>query len=253
MIEILDEIDRICKKHSLTYFLIGGTLLGAVRHEGYIPWDDDLDIAMPREDYIKFEEACKTDLGDKFFLHSPSTDPEYPMVMPKMRAKNTAFVQKTHVNSKMYQGIWVDIFPLDNAAKEKSLAQTFQAKLQGVIGSVRGAKAGIYDKSSFELPTRLMCVLLSPFSNSTLARWQTKVKMWNKNNDSEYFVSFSSGYGYKKQTIKKSVYYPARPVTFEGKQYSALNDCDFFLRRIYGEDYMQLPPEEKGLRTTLSG
>ena len=83
-IKIALEIKRICEKNGLPYFIIAGTLLGAVRHGGFIPWDDDMDFGLLREDYEKFIEACKTDLSDEFFLHTWDTDPEYPFSYAKI-------------------------------------------------------------------------------------------------------------------------------------------------------------------------
>ena len=85
MIRIYKEIARICDKHNLTYFVVGGTLLGAVVHKGYIPWDDDLDIAMPRDSYDRFIEICKTDLDEKFYLHCIDTDEKYWLSFAKVR------------------------------------------------------------------------------------------------------------------------------------------------------------------------
>ena len=84
-IKILDEIVRICDKYNLQYFLIGGTLLGAVRHKGFIPWDDDLDIAMPRNDYEKFISISKNELKDDFILDDISTNEQYWQIFAKVR------------------------------------------------------------------------------------------------------------------------------------------------------------------------
>ena len=112
--EILDEITRVCDKNGLRYLLIGGTLLGAIRHNGFIPWDDDLDISMPREDYEKFLGIAPKELGDRFLLEDISTNDEYCYMFSKVKLKNTIMREKTM--SESYdggQGIWVDIFPLD--------------------------------------------------------------------------------------------------------------------------------------------
>lgn len=244
-LEILLEIDRICAKFNLNYFLIGGTLLGAVRHEGFIPWDDDLDIVMPRKDYNIFKEIVKKELNQQFFLHCIETDKNYPMPMPKIKKKNTVFEEKNLKNVQTLKCIYVDIFPLDNAKKEKSLFQTIQGKLQGSFGAIRAAKTGLYDKKNFSFFNKISYFLFHGFSNSTLEKWQSKIQMWNKNEKSAYFVNFASGYGYKKQTIKKSIFFPAKKIKFEGHLFNSLNNSDFFLKRIYGNNYMQLPPENK--------
>jgi len=115
--EILQEIVRICEKNNLSYFLIGGTLLGAVRHKGFIPWDDDLDIAIPRKDYEKFLKICQTQLNSDYFLHCNKTDPDYWLPFAKVRKKNTLFDEKSITSIETHKGIYNDVFPLDNAKK----------------------------------------------------------------------------------------------------------------------------------------
>ena len=85
--EILEEIDRLCEKHSIVYYLAGGTLLGAVRHRGFIPWDDDIDVAMPRNDYERFRDICLSELDERFYLHCPQTDKNYWLPFAKVRKK----------------------------------------------------------------------------------------------------------------------------------------------------------------------
>ncbi len=246
MLECLVEIDRICKKHDITYHLIGGTLLGAVRHKGFIPWDDDLDIVMPREDYERFEKICEKELNEKYFLDSVKYNVNYPMPMPKVRIKNTAYEQSLHTSVKcMEQTIWVDIFPLDCAEKETGMLQTLQAKTQAIIGLARQLKAGIGSPKDYRILNRICCYLLSGLSNKTLYKLQTKIQTLNNKKKCEYYVNFASGYGFRKQTIPKGVYSPAKEVCFEGYTFYGLNDNEYFLRRIYGEYYMQLPPVEK--------
>lgn len=114
-LEILSEIIRICEKYKLKYFAIGGTLLGAARHKGYIPWDDDLDIAMPRFDYDKFCKIAPGEFRSPFFLQTEETDPGYLLRHAKVRNSNTTGILTSQKDNKYQfnQGIFVDIFPLD--------------------------------------------------------------------------------------------------------------------------------------------
>ena len=110
-LEILLEVDRICKKHGVKYFLVSGTLLGAVRHKGFIPWDDDIDICMPVSDYRKFCKIAQEELGENFFFQSYETD-FYDRWFAKIRKNNTTCIEKVYENSRLHQGVWIDIFPL---------------------------------------------------------------------------------------------------------------------------------------------
>lgn len=137
-LEILYEIQKICKKHQIKYFAIGGTLLGAVRHKGYIPWDDDLDIAMYREDYNKFCEIAPLELSEPFFFQTEETDPGYLLRHAKVRnSKTTAILtSQKEKKYKFNQGIFVDIFPLDNIPDKIEVRDEYFRDLFNAWGNV---------------------------------------------------------------------------------------------------------------------
>ncbi len=112
-LRILIEFDRICRKHNIKYSLSYGTLIGAIRHQGFIPWDDDIDVGMLREDYEVFLEKGQKLLQSDLFLQTCYTDPKYPQVYAKIRKNNTSFVETTVKNIQMHHGIYIDVFPFD--------------------------------------------------------------------------------------------------------------------------------------------
>lgn len=242
-LEILQEVVRICEENNLTYFLIGGTLLGAIRHKGFIPWDDDLDIAMPREDYNKFLLISIKNLNKKYYLHCNKTDPNYWLPFAKIRKENTVFDEKNSSHIDSHKGIYVDIFPLDNANKEKSLFQVLQAYITKKLSVVILWKMGFY-KKEISLSLKIILRIMNCVKLIKLSTFQQFIMSLNKNYQSKYFVNLGSNYNYIKQTIPKNKYYPPVKVEFEGKYYNAPNDWDYILKRIYG-DYMKLPPVEK--------
>ena len=114
MLEILIEVDRICMKNNIEYWLADGTLLGAVRHRGFIPWDDDIDICMLKEEYNKFLEIAPKELKEKFFLQTSKYDKNYNFLYPKIRDRNSIFIEKYDSNQeKFHQGLNLDIFVMD--------------------------------------------------------------------------------------------------------------------------------------------
>lgn len=118
-LDILKEVDRVCKKHNILYWLEGGTMLGAVRHRGFIPWDDDLDIAMFRDDYNRFLKIAPQELKENYFLQTHETDSEYPLFFAKVRKDNTSIDSKPFRKLNMHKGIFVDIFPVDKISEKK--------------------------------------------------------------------------------------------------------------------------------------
>ena len=111
-LEILKEFIRICKDNNLQYYLVGGTCLGAVRHKGFIPWDDDIDVAMPRDDYDKFI-TLQDQMKKPYFIQTYKSDKNYIYNFAKVRDSSTTFVENFFACSQMNHGVWIDVFPLD--------------------------------------------------------------------------------------------------------------------------------------------
>lgn len=127
-LNILKLVVRFCDENHIQYFLTAGSLLGAVRHKGFIPWDDDLDISMPRDDYERFLSIAANKLDKCLYLHCNNTDTEYWLPFAKVRMNDTEFVEPTIEKIQTHKGIFIDIFPLDNAKKQKGFFQYLQAK-----------------------------------------------------------------------------------------------------------------------------
>ena len=117
----LGEVDRICRKHGIRYFVTGGTAIGAYFWQKILPWDDDVDVGMMRPDYERFAEVAQEELGDRFFLQTPETEPHTPFYFMKVRMNGSRFSESTFRHIKMHQGIYVDIFPFDKIPKQKWL------------------------------------------------------------------------------------------------------------------------------------
>ena len=119
--ETLSEVDRICRKYCIRYFVTGGTAIGAYFWEKILPWDDDVDVGMMRPDYERFAAIAQKEMGDRFFLQTPDTEPHTPFFFMKVRMNGSRFSEATFKHIKMHQGIYVDIFPFDKIPQQKWL------------------------------------------------------------------------------------------------------------------------------------
>ena len=242
-IEILDEFVRICKKNNLDYWLVGGTLLGAVRHKGFIPWDDDIDIGMPRQDYEKFIEIAPKELDKKYFIHYFNNDRDYYLNFLKVKKKNTLFDEKLIENIETNKNIWIDIFPYDEVENPNSKKYIIKNYIYKNTVPIIFYKRGIFTKENLRRPW--LRFLYIPFSYRFLIKNQEKIaKSEIKKENCQYLTSYSGSYNFKMETLEKNKIYPLKELEFEGKMYKVFNDYDYYLTRIYG-DYMQLPPIDK--------
>ncbi len=243
-LDILIEIDKICKENNIQYFLIGGTLLGAVRHKGFIPWDDDIDVGMIRSDYEKFIDLClnKNVLGEKYFLHCNESDENYFIPFIKVKKNNTTFAEENIDNIQTHKGIFLDIFPYDNVPKQKSIMQRAQAII------VRNIHYAIYVKYNvYSLKNKKRKVLTWIF---TLLPVKTLKKMnryfstiFEKRKNNKYMVSLAGSSSYEEETLLKDRLFPLKKIKFENLEFDAFNDDDYYLSQLFG-DYMKLPPKE---------
>lgn len=243
---IAREIKRICEKHNIKYFIIAGTLLGAVRHGGFIPWDDDMDIGMLREDYEKFLKVAKTDLGADFFLQTPETDKNYGLPFAKILLNGTVLVEAT-AGSNAKKGIFIDIFPFDvapqnEADRENHNKQTyFYKRLLLAKLNYNVCAKNDYVKRAVYFALKFLSAFYS--HDKLVAKLEGEITRYN-NQQSEDIVNIGGAYGYKKETIKADWVRDTVEIPFEDMTISAPVDYIKYLETFYG-DYMTPPPEDK--------
>lgn len=251
-LKIALEIRRICEKHHIPYFLTAGTLLGAIRHGGFIPWDDDMDIGMLRSDYDRFLRACQEELGDAYFLQTWDTDPEYPFSFAKIRLNGTHFVEGFSQAGTMHDGIFVDIFPFDSAPDEK-IARKLQGYKYFLCKRLLWIKKGLGTnmKSPFSQAVKyyLFRFLSCFFSYRHLKAYFQKVQTKYNHLHTQKIVTDGS-YPYSRESIDRCWAEHLTTVSFEGEEFTTYQDWEAYLRTFYG-DYMQLPPEDKRNRHLL--
>ncbi len=242
-LEILKEIDRICKKYNIPYFLCGGTLIGVMRHKGFIPWDDDIDIGMLRKDYERFQECFLKEKQEKYYLHSHKTDNNYWLPFMKVRKNNTTISEKFIEKLDAHKGIFVDIFPFD-IVPDKGFTKSLKLRaffIKLIVEAIF-CKRGIYKPKDSRRPLLTFIMTLLPVK--VLIKIQ--YKLMNKYNDSEYkhCICYVGSYNTSKEYIKINDIYPLKEGTFEKYKFNIPGNYDVYLTNLYG-DYMKLPPKNK--------
>lgn len=238
--EILDVFHEICTKHNLRYSLGYGTLIGAVRHGGFIPWDDDIDVMMPRDDYEKLLSLWDSVAPKEFLLQSYYSTPDYTNNFSKIVKNHTTFLQDEWArDKKFHKGFFIDIFPADRLApgcvsrKLQFAACAINLLYSKNFTSGSGGLIGFMEHILLKFPRRLR----EKWKFST----ENYIKRWTSHTDCNWFFPC---------TIRAcKTHYPPilfdnlKTISFENKHYCCFADPDAALRVQYG-DYMQLPPEE---------
>ncbi|MGN0638566.1 MAG: phosphorylcholine transferase LicD [Huintestinicola sp.] len=239
-LDILIEFDRICRKHNIKYIIDSGTLLGAVRHKGFIPWDDDVDVRMLRSEYDKFCEAAG-ELGKDYFFQNHTTDKGYPWLYSKIRKNGTTAVRVGQEKLKMHQGIFIDIFVCDGVPDSKYLK-----KLRDSISLInRKLLYSVIARDNAPTAAERTFWELVSFIKPDAAHFADRLvrTLFNENNCSRVG---SNGYHHPVEIkgFKKEWLTDLTELEFENRFFLAPKEYDECLTFIYG-DYMKLPPPEK--------
>ena len=239
ILEIMRDVDDLCKKHRIEYYLLGGSSIGAIRHKGFIPWDDDLDIVMSPDNYDKFIRVCKEELDrNKYYLQVGLVD--WPLNFSKVRLRGTKLVEyEGYANSPDNMGIYLDVFKLENSPSN-IISQGWQYFLAKYFLCYQ---LSVRSFGSANLKKRMMIFLSFPLRIKWL-RHMIKEMIENYGSDSEYYGSFYFRTRFKTAFTKKSVFGKPQYVPFENMLLPVEEKYDEYLTQMFG-DYMTPPPVEK--------
>ncbi|WP_150269424.1 LicD family protein [Paenibacillus tepidiphilus] len=238
-LSILKHVHNFCELHDLKYFLAGGTLLGAVRHEGFIPWDDDIDIIMPRSDYMKFLQLSKGGIGDQLEVLSMYNSKEYMYSFAKVIDNRTELIENDISNKSI--GVYIDVFPMDGLPSTIKDSDKFFKKMK-IYQNIRLLIIHNYKKDSKKMPLKI----LSKFFLITMGyEWiLKKIDRFSSKyiyEDSDFVAVSVAGYG-RKERIEKKYCTELKKMRFEDDFFYVPVYYEKYLKNLYG-DYMKLPPE----------
>ncbi len=255
LLSMYKDVKRVCDEHNIRLFIIGGSALGAVRHKGFIPWDDDIDLSMTRSDYVKFVSIFEETLGDQYILNAPNYSPVSKNRFPRIMKKGTYYRTVIDSSDEELHLIYLDLFILENTPDNKMIR-----KIKGTYCnflSMMSWEVFIWENRNDEIKeylctagkanyyVRALIGFLFSFRKSY--KWfDTYDKaIQYKNENSKYCCLATGRKRYFGEIMKRQQWLPGKTVSFEDEEARIFDDYVPYLINLYGKDYMQLPPEDK--------
>lgn len=241
----LEKFDQVCRDNGINYTLAGGTLLGAVRHKGFIPWDDDVDVLLLRSDYEKLRNLPSNAWGDKYFYQSHQTDPNYMYTYDKLRVNGTYFGEKALEGTGIkHTGVFIDIFPADKISQ--NLLERKKQAIEFKITRLLFMAKYINLEYRTGIEKKIAIILRKILKNQSVVYLFKKneeiIKQFN-NSESSLYCSFDT-FNIEKEIYPKKYLSQTIDCEFEGKVFRISKFYDEILKEYYG-DYMKLPPKEE--------
>ncbi len=247
--DILTAIDEICRKENIRYYLAGGTLLGAVRHKGFIPWDDDIDIAMPRDDYERFLKVMRKGAHPYYKILALEYKEDYPYTFAKVVDTRTR-LQEEIGKDLPEMGVFIDIFPLDGMGDDRDKAMSrmmkiirFRSRIEEATlkaDEIKNKEKNPINKIIKETANALIRLVGIRRSYAYMIQYAKKKDFYQ----SYWIASAVGGAGIERELVEREHFDDVIEMEFEGRMFYAPKGYDVYLKNLYG-DYMQLPPEEQ--------
>lgn len=242
LLELLNIFDSVCRKHDIKYMLFAGSALGAVRHQGIIPWDDDLDVVMLRSEYERFLEIAPKELDQETYFLQKEYSEHWPMYFSKLRKNNTACIERyVPKDALTHQGVYIDIFPCDNLS-DNQLVRKVQYLTSKIAIAKSLKKRGYLTDSRAKKAFILLCSLfpIKPMLSFTIHR---------KASSSDWVHTFlGGGAKFEKNIYPREWFTEIILLPFESKYYPVSAHYDELLRQLYGDYMTPLPMEQRGCK-----
>lgn len=243
-LSILQEMDRVCRKNGIRYFLFSGTLLGAVRHKGFIPWDDDIDVVLLRDEYERFVNLPQEEFGPNFFLQTNDSDPEYLNVYAKLRRSDTTYVESYMDHKRINHGVFIDVFPMDGVPSNRWLQAIFWYPIS-VLGYTASLKAFKKEPKPHLIFPFMLFKMLSPVGGGTLMRAYGRLMgMFSIQRARKVGFLTHAGFPLRHVVYEKAWFDRVVELEYEGLRFPAPGEHHKVLTQLFG-DYMSPPPEDK--------
>ncbi|QZD89463.1 LicD family protein [Qipengyuania aurantiaca] len=244
--EILEAFSTFCSAHGLHFCLLAGSALGARRHRAIIPWDDDIDVGMLRADYDRFVELV-SHFPDGYYFQDWMQDEYLPAPIAKLRKNGTRMVEMSSKDVGGHKGIFIDIFPLDTVPTSRRELKLFHAQVTFLKRALRHKLS--YSTKYLGFPLVLgdiaAKIFAIPLSAQRLKHMLQRVVKRASHSPGNQVIAIAGSYSLQKETLQKRWIRDAKPIAFEGGEFPCPHPIDEYLRHLYGDNFMELPPEQK--------